>query len=513
MKRRGRLAWVFAVALAIGACKSDKKKSGDGESDNAGKTTEPAAPSIDLLPLGVESPRAFSYTWGKGREAYDQAVEAAGVAKPDWAAVAAACDEAIAADPRHLDAHRLAGVARARLGEADKAVAHLSKALAADWKGFGPELPSEQLLAAFFETAEGKALLAANREYEKAFKSAAAGGVLLVAKRGRFKMPAKEGDVWMATRAEIYSYSLETNRYLRLTHSGESIIGYVESPDGSRLAYLRARRYRIAPEADKIAPRFIDARVGVLDADSFETIGKEARLSVPAASLYLSYRSSGELTLQSNEPDAVYSVDADGGNLNASPSPPLDDFETLYRRSWTELEQPVLYADMRKARVLRPTRGVASLGARSIKPTGGVTIELPAGGGGEIRRPSLAPGGARIAFVGVADPCGDKPQSALYVADVATGEVSFVHRGSGLHQVHWLDADRFLFEAEVRELRLYDLISKRATATIKNRANIGFDAVSNADATEHCARQPAAAPPGLETEPDEPEPSSDGGAN
>lgn len=495
MKRREVLGCLVAAVVIGGGCKDDEKKGG-GDADEASskKATERTAPAVELLPLGVKSPRAFSYKWGKGREAYDKAVEAAGVAKPDWAAVAAACDAAIAADERHLDAHRLAGVARARLGDSDAAIAHLSKALAADWKGFGPNLESDQLLADFFETPEGKALLEANRAFEKAFKSAAAGGVLVVAKRGRFKMPEKEGDVWMATRAEIYSYSLETNRFLRITHSGESIIGYVESPDRSRLAYLRARRYRIAPAADNIAPRFIDARVGVIDTDSFEMIGEEARLAEPATSLYLSYRSSGELTLQSNEPDAVYSVDYEGGNLNASPSPPLDDFETLYRRTWIDLEQPVLYADMRKARVLHPPRG-ASVRARAIELRDGARVELPAGGGIEIRRPSLAPGGARIAFVGITDPCGDKPQSALYVADTATGEISFVHRGAGLHQVHWLDGERFLFEAEVRELRLFELSSKRTTATIENRANIGFDAVSNADATEHCDRPKVVTPP------------------
>lgn len=493
-------AGCLSCLIALGGCSDKKNKTGEGE--GTARPTEPEVAKIDLLPLGVETPRIYSYRWGNGRKAYERAVELSGVAKPDWGAVAAACSEAVSADANHLPAHRLLGVALARTGKPKEAVDHLSIALAADWRAYGPDLETEQLLSDFFKTSDGKALVAANREYEKAFKSAAAGGVLVVAKRSRFKMPDKEGDRWAGSRAEIYSYSLETDRYLRITHTGESILGYVHSPDGARIAYLRASRYRFPGADDPGPPRFLDARVGVIDADSFEPIGKEARLEEPTVSLMLYYTATGELSLQASDPDAVYSVDFEGGNLNGSSATPIDDFETLYRRTWPELERPVLYADIRKARVLQPTRAAGAVNSRRIKLANGKSVALPDDGGQEIRRLTLSPGGKHVAFVGVSGEC-DKPETALYVADIATAQPTFIHRGKALHHTRWLDGDRFLYEAAPGELRLYDLPEKRTTATIKNRAGIGFDATSNVTAVEHCDAPPT--PPA----PQPPENSSD----
>jgi hypothetical protein len=505
---RAAIASCLAASLALGACKGDKKKQGEPD-DTVAEPTDQPIPHVDLLPLGVESPRIYSYRWGNGREAYEKAVELAGVAKPDWAAVATASAEAIAADKNHLPAHRLRGVALARTGKAAEAVEHFSIALAADWLDYGPELESDQLLSEFFETPPGKALSGANRRYEEAFKSAAAGGVLVIAKRSRFKMPDKEGDIWAASRAEIYAYSLETDRYLRLTHTGESILGYVTSPDGSRIAYLRASRYRFPPADEGGAPRFLDARVGVLDADSFEPIGEEARLSEPSVGLMLYYTATGELSLQS--PDAVYSVDFEGGNLNASSATPIDDFSTLYRRTWTELERPVLYADITMARVLHPSRAAGQINSRAIKLASGKSVRLPDSGGESIRRPTLSPGGKHVAFVGVADACA-KPEAALYVADVATAEPTFIHRGKALHGTRWLDGDRLLFEATPSELRLYDLTQKRIGATVKNRAGISFDATSNVVTVEHCDKPAEPVAPAPEPA-DSSDPSGPGGGD
>lgn len=85
--------------------------------------------------IGVASLKEFNYVWGKGSKSYRQALKAKKA--KDWPAALNACQEALTADPSHLDAHRLIASAMAQTGAKGGIAKHLSRALAADWLAWG----------------------------------------------------------------------------------------------------------------------------------------------------------------------------------------------------------------------------------------------------------------------------------------------------------------------------------------------------------------------------------------
>jgi hypothetical protein len=107
------------------------------------------------VPLGL--PELAAYGWRKrgGQQAFQLArkAEAAG----DWSAVVTACQQALAADPGHLEASWLLAVGLAKLGKTDQVLLPLSRAAAGDFAKWGQaslELPA---LQAFLATPIGDA--------------------------------------------------------------------------------------------------------------------------------------------------------------------------------------------------------------------------------------------------------------------------------------------------------------------------------------------------------------------
>jgi hypothetical protein len=400
----------------------------------------------------------------------------------------------------------LLGVAHANTGADANAVDHLSAALAGDWLQWGPTLAEDGRLAKFFQTDKGKAVLALNEAYRKAFVEQAAAGLLVVARRSGFKRPEKPGKQYAASRGELYSYAIEGQRYLLLTHTGDAVIGFIESPSRDRIAYLWATQYVINPGGDN---PFSNASVGVLDATTFLQIGKSARLKTEAVELMMFYAEGEELMLQTIEPNNLYSVAPDGGKLSESAGAQFADFETLYEMGQTDRTQPLLYATLEIARVLQPWGAVSKpandliVTRYEVKATR-QTIALPSNGGKKLRRVTVSPDGSRTTFVGIGNACDGETDSALYIADTKTGSARLVHRGKGLGNVRWIDNKRFAFEAGKGEIAIYGVDEAQALSKIENRAGVALSALSNAVPSEHCPQPAKPAVDGIDEETGQP---------
>lgn len=499
MSRRNLTIHVFicSAVLAFG-CKDEAKPKTEAPTTPVEQTETPK--KLDAQELGVESPRAFGYVWGKGSKAFKRAEGLMKAEGRDWKAIAEACEEAIAADKNHLAAHRLLGIALANSGESEKASEHFSTALAGDWLRWGPGLEGDPALTEYLKTPAGKGLVALNEAYKTRFFELAEAAVMVVAKRTSWKRPKKTGKQWAATRAELFAYHLDEERYLRITHTGESVVGAVASPSGDRFAVLAISHYEF-PEDGKGAAPIASARVVVHDAKTFEQIGKSARLKKAAPSLALFFGAGEELLLDAG--NRVYSVDAEGGKLKKSSARGVGDLASL--ESSTKRNREVLFANSEIGRVFRPWGvDVDQTKASFVAGEAKTNIALPDGGGTSLSEVALSPDGARVVFVGIGDPCQKDHQSAVYVADTKTGALKHVHRGAGLGEARWLDDNRFIYQSEPGELRVYDAASNDTTHTIKNRSGIALSAASNVASGARCTN-PAV------TEPPEPAPSGSEG--
>lgn len=201
-------AVVIAAATWAAACGSDDKKKEEG------KDAAPL-PAVTVPAIGVTSARELNYPYEAGAKAYGACVKA--YDKQDWAAVKAACGEAVEKDPRHLHAHRVLGVALAQLGEAEAATTHLVTAVAGDYLAWGPKLPEDEDLRDYLQTPHGKALLGALLEIKAAVDTQVASGTWLLARRSTFKWPRKAG--YASTRGELYAVDEGRKRMIRLTHT------------------------------------------------------------------------------------------------------------------------------------------------------------------------------------------------------------------------------------------------------------------------------------------------------
>src|SRR5690349_492725 len=103
-----RRLWPLLVLLACGRGTQPVPHKQDGGVADA------APVALPRLVLGMPEAAAFAYRQRAGQAAFTRARE--GEAQGDWHAVTAACREALASDPNHLDAAYLLAVALAKTG-------------------------------------------------------------------------------------------------------------------------------------------------------------------------------------------------------------------------------------------------------------------------------------------------------------------------------------------------------------------------------------------------------------
>ena len=528
---------LLVVGLAAAACGDDKKEPGPKppEPAIAAAATPSAAEPLDLPSLGVTRPTDLAYEAGKGARAFGRARAAA--RKQDWSQVRTACEEAIAADPLHLEAHRMLAGALAQQGEYEEALDQLAIALAGDFGRWGGAALKDPDLEPIASSPLGSRLESMVAVYRDQFVRAARAGLLVVARRSAFKEPTrpkKAGAPYkLASRAEVFAYQLDTRRYVRLTRTGFQVLGFLVSPSGDELAYVAASQLRPGqapgPGSEGTPPVLAGLQIGVVSLAAPEAATTPAALK-SARTLVLEYLPGNELVATAHDPRGwwelgeahAFSIDrstgkatpttppvqagdgaprapapgaaADAGPVAASadPSAVPSDRRLVVRYETVELE----------------VRGDAHGVAADWNPENGTVeefvieasrkrVQLPPGE--QARRDSItwSPDRARLAFATAGDPCAEQAldrQSALYVVDAESGKLRHVVRGSARLQPRFADPATVAFEDEQGTIHLYDAAVAREVGRLENRPGQSFTGLGSMPGVP-CRRPAATEPP------------------
>ena len=488
---RANLVTVLFVFAACGGKKADPSTKDDaGGSGSGGPKVAPLA----VPTIGIDSPKRMNFTWDAGSAAYAKAV-AAYAAKPrDWAAIRTNCEAAIAKDPMHFDAHRLLGTALAQAGEHAAAVDHLVTAISGDYYKYAPSIATDEDLKEFNATPHGQAIGALIEKLDEATAKRVAGGVWLVARRSTFKWPAGTGVQSTSSRGELYAYDRDTKRFIRLSHTGDQVVGYVKAPSGGEVAIIGFDKIeRPKDPKDKEAPTLISRGfVEILDGKTWKTIGKRANLA-SAREIAVGY-GAGDQLLASAAPasghwgigDAVVSsIDRTTGKLTkvAGGAP-----------------EPRVALTIDEGRLVNAAAGVKATWAGDPPTTTaleigqGVKVQIPESG--TVSKATVAASDARVAFATAVDPCAKDTAPSLYVADAKTGALKHVLTAKSRFATRWIDATTLAYEDGDGAIRIWDATSGRETMKIENKIGIALDALSLEPSPLCKAAPPVAEPVG-----------------
>jgi hypothetical protein len=138
-----------------------------------------------------------------------------------------ACQQALAADPDHLEASRLYAVGLAHLGKIDQVLAPLSRAAAGDFARWGQaslELPA---LQGFLATPVGEAWRRHVEQDRERYIASVARSVIVTAD------------------GELYAFEVETGRlirWIRLIRTSGRVLGALAIPAAGKIAYVSRTR-------------------------------------------------------------------------------------------------------------------------------------------------------------------------------------------------------------------------------------------------------------------------------
>jgi|GEM_PF-1511458 len=439
-----RAVLVLGLVAACGRSGTTRARDEAGAADAASAT--PAIPVV-VRTLGKAALDGYGWRSGPGRAAFERALAAERAG--DLLAVEREASAALAADPGHLEAAWVAAVARARLGQPDRVVAALEIAASGDWSKWGERSLELAALAEFRASPAGRGWVEAGEAYRGALAAALARSLVVLG-----RSPSTVG-LRGRPSAELYAVDLGAARWLRLTHSGGTVVGALSAGASSLVAYVAHRPVARGAIAE--------LRIGVVDLNTGKT-GREIVLR-EVRELALAWRPrAGEqrliATWTTGTSKQLQSADLDwkhGKRATIDKARPL--------RS-TRLEVDAEGAIVRRLPVTGVTadwdeRGTAS--AIRLDQTGKV---VAAPGGALIDGDSvvLSPDGARLVFAVAAEPpCAADDVARLYVADVATGRVRKLASGA-VSAAQWLDDDRVAFASG-------DAVTVAAAATGKASAS------------------------------------------
>lgn len=422
---RRALGAAAGAALALAAC-GGRREAGRRAPD-AGVTTPvaPAEVTVALLPLGKASLDEFGWRSGPGAAAFARALAAE--QRGDLAAVEREASAALAADAGHLEAAWLAAVARARLGKTAEVLAPLEIAAAGDWAKWGERSLELTALAGFRATPTGRGWVRAAEGYRAALAALTARAVIVVGAR-----PGRGAGVGR----ELYAVDPDAGRWVRLTRSGGVVAGALPAPGAPLVAYVTASR---AGRKDGWG----QVTIGVVDLATGKASREVALADLRGVVLAWRARPDGpalEAQLDSGhgKPTAI-AIDWRHGKRApvAKPAAFRGDRLELGGGAAARRRLPIagLTADW-------DDRGTAS--AVRLERTGKVVTE-PGGGMIDGESAALSPDRARLVFgTALEPPCDDDDERRLMIADVATGRVRALAKGTVAAPV-WLDADRVAF--------------------------------------------------------------------
>jgi hypothetical protein len=468
-----RLLTACAVLVACGGKQPEDRPVKD-DAAPAGPTAAPIA----VPTSGVDRIDRMNYVWGSpGSKEYGKAIAACCKGKTrDWDAARSHAEAAIAKDAHHLGAHWVLGTALVQQGDHAAAVDHLVHALASDHGHYGPRLAADKELEPLRATSHGTALTELSTRIAADYKKRAAGGLLVVARRSAFRWP-NPGVQYASTRGELYAFDRETRHYLRLTHTNDTVAGYVRSPSGTELAVLGFTKID-RPKGDDVTPLIVNAYVVVFDTSDWKA-GKRVTIPGPAREISLGY-GPGDQLLLATAPAAgrwgigapqVFAVDRSTGKLAKLAAP---------------LPVPRIVFSLEEGRVLRaPGEQVkaAWAGDPPAAPSleiAGKTIAIPESG--STTRATVALGGKHVAFATAVDPCAEHTAPSLYVAETASATLKHLLTAKSRFTTRWVTPALLAYEDGDGAIRLWDAGTGREASRLENKAGLALEVLSLAPA-------------------------------
>ena len=405
--RLGATTRFTAVAAVVAAACGDHTAPPPPRDAPAMAAARPdAGVELPARPLGL--PDVGGFAWRKrGGQAEFRAAQVAERAG-DWAAVAHACDRALAADPGHLDAQWLLAIAYAKQGLLRDVTGPLAIAAAGDFGKWADASLVHPALAAYLATPAGQAW---RRWVERA--------------RAPY-LAALRRAIVVDAGGELFAYDAAgaPPRWYRLTHENGRVIGAFAS--GRVLAYVARGR------AGALGAGVIDLDDGhTTHAVPVGAFGAElAVVREPAGS-------DGAPGFWIGQGAAARELALDGSTRATGRKRPGG---------------PWLYVGPRgAARAIRvPIAGVAGdwddhqiASAIKLAATGRV-ITVPSPGVIAGNTIAWSPDRTHLAFVAqIADQCApNAPAVAAFVADAATGSASELATASKASAVEWIDDRR-----------------------------------------------------------------------
>jgi len=459
---RGRAIALLALAAA---CSSPSAGSRPDDGSSAQPRHEDAAVAdLGVRPLGKARLDDFDWRRGPGRESFSRAVAAEKAS--DWAAAVAACTDALAADPGHLDASWLLAAALARQGKLDEILAPLEVAAAGDWAKWGERSLDLALFDAFRHSPTGAAWVRAGERYRAAYAEALAASVIVL---GRTAAAGPAG-------AELFAYDRPRGRWLRLTRTGGAVAAVVDAPGAPLIAYVAYR----AVDERKGGAVLREVKIGVVDRASGRA-GREV-VVIDAARVRVAWR-----PLRVGEP-----------RLEVEAAPPTGKPER-WRIDWRRGTRDRLAEAPRGEAIELTARGAL----RQRLPVAGVEADWDGGVASAFRvetsrktvtPPALvdghtlawSPDRARLAFAtAAADRCGegDARVARVFAVDAATGRLREVGSGDGPVQLRWVDATHVAYAAS-KSVRVVDV----ASGDIEEVAGGGGVAIDTLAPRRDCAK-------------------------
>ncbi|MBK7538486.1 MAG: hypothetical protein IPI49_24590 [Myxococcales bacterium] len=506
-----RMALCIAGAGALGAAAVACGKSGDSAGKGGGSAVapapEPALPALSVPALGAEQLRRFNYLYGDGAAAHDKAVAAHKAKERDWAAVRTHAEAALAKDAFHLDAHRLLAAALAQDGDYSGAAAHLLTALAGDWLRFGAAVAKDPDFAVFWGSPVGKQLAESAKTIAAEHLRRGQAGLWLVGRRSAFRLPAKAGTQTLSSRGELYAYDRELGRFLRLSETDHTVVGFVRSPSRREIALIGYDKVEFPADGagagiDSKKPALL-ARPWALTLDATTLLPLGKRATLPKGRQVTVAYGPGEQLLAATAPadgrwnlgaESWVAIDRTTGKTTKTQPPQAAQIEAKISITLEdgEVESPVPGVTVADGEAEVSSILVTALGGAAASE-----LRIPESGKAQRRSISVSPAGAHIAFATAADPCSTDAAPSLYVADAKTGALRHVLTGRSRFASRWLDEATLAYDDPDGMVRLWDVGTGRELARLSEKAGLSLAVLAMSPAPL-CKT----APPEAETAPD-----------
>jgi hypothetical protein len=396
----------IALVVALCACGHGSPAAPPPPPKDA-RAADAAVVELPARPLGMPDLASFRWRSRDGQSAFRTAIKAEH--REDWEAVAAACKDALAADPGHLEAAWLYAVALAKTGHLDQVLAPLVTAGTGDFGKWGFASIVQPALQPWLATPAGQAWQHRVDEDRAAYLAAI----------GRGTIVTSHGDV----------FAFDGQRFLRLTRTYGSVIGTLPARASHRIAYVTRTRGK---KGTKLGVAIINLTTG---RTSHPT-------TIPGTALRIAMQPAGVAVRTGTR----WQLLDEDGHLKPIAAPKV--------REWLDVGKSVKLVRVAPSGVAADwdDQGLASA-IRLGQTNRVITVH------GQIDGSSVAwsPDRSHLAFVALLDDC--KPTgdaAAAFVAEASTGKVTELERASHGLAVEWV-AERKLALAGDHGVELIEL--------------------------------------------------------